>query len=62
MPPESTLCMLSPKPFIMVICMNTRKAVAGRDMEGIANVGAHDNQAPLQDNQVPPPEQVSMGD
>ena len=54
MPPESTLCMLSPKPFIVVICMNTRREAAGRDMEGIVNMGAHENQAPLQDNQVPP--------
>ena len=31
-------------------------------MEGIVNMGAHENQAPLQDNQVPPLKQVAIGD
>ncbi|TMX01885.1 hypothetical protein EJD97_023254 [Solanum chilense] len=30
--------------------------------EGIANAGAHDNHAPPQDNQLPPLEEVDMGD
>ena len=32
------------------------------DEEGIANAGAYDNQTPSLDNQVPPLEEVSMGD
>ena len=42
--------------------MTTRRAAARRVEERIANVGAHDNQAPPQDNQVPPLEQVTMSD
>ena len=42
--------------------MTTRRAAARRVEERIANVGAHDNQAPPQDNQVPLLEQVPMGD
>ena len=30
--------------------------------EGISNAGAHDNQAPRQDNRVPPPEEVAIAD
>ena len=42
--------------------MNTRRATTRRAEEGIANVGANDNKAPPQDNQVPPFENVGMGD
>ena len=53
---------ISPKPYIMVIGMNTRRATTRRAEEGIATVGAIDNKAPPQDNQVPPFENVGMGD
>ncbi|TMW96555.1 hypothetical protein EJD97_007171 [Solanum chilense] len=42
--------------------MNTIRASIRRSEEGIANAIAHDNQAPPQKNQVPPLEQVTMGD
>ena len=54
--------MLTPKPFIVVIGMNNRRGAARRTEEGIANVGANDNQAPLEENQVPPLHKVAMGD
>ena len=54
--------MLTPKPFIVVIGMNNRRAAARRTEESIANVGANDNQAPLEENQVPPLDEVAMGD
>ncbi|TMX05322.1 hypothetical protein EJD97_024624, partial [Solanum chilense] len=41
--------------------MNNRRAGAKRAEEGIANPGAQDNQAPPQDNRVPPLEEVAMG-
>ena len=62
MPLDSTLCVLLPKTFILVIGMNNKRAVVRRVEEGIYNVGAQDNQAPLQDNQVPPVQDVFMGD
>ena len=37
-------------------------AVAWRVEEGIANPGAHDNQDPPQDDQIPPHEDVFMRD
>ena len=61
MPLEPTLCILSPKTFIVDIGMNNRREAARRAEEGIANPGAQDNQAPLHDNQVPPLEEVAMG-
>ena len=42
--------------------MIIRRAATRRADEGIANAGVHDNQAPSQENQVPPLEQVPMGD
>lgn len=54
--------MLTPKPFIVVIGMNNRRAAARRTEEGIAYVGANDNQGPLEENQVPPLHKVAMGD
>ena len=39
---------------------NTREATRS-DEEEIANVGAHDNLDPSQDNQVPPLEKIPMG-
>ena len=54
--------MLTPKPFIVVIGMNNRRAAARRTEEGIAYVGANDNQGPLEENQVPPLDEVAMGD
>ena len=47
--------MLSAKPCIVVIGMNTRSAIGRRAEEEMANAGAHDNQ-------VPPLEEVAMGD
>ena len=52
---------ISPKPYIMVKGMNTRRATTRRAEEGIANVGANDNKAPPQDNQVPPLKEVALG-
>ena len=57
MPLEFTLCVISPKTFIVVMGMNTQRAD-----EGIDNMWARENQAPLQHNQGPPFEDVSMGD
>ena len=62
MPPESNLCMLLPKPFIVVIGMNTSRETTQRAYEGIVNAGDHENQVPPQDNQVHPLEHVAMGD
>ena len=56
------LYVLSLEPCIIFIGMNTRREKATRREEGIANVGANDNQAPPQDNQVPPLEGVVMGE
>ena len=53
---------VSPKYFIVVISMNSRRAAARRGEEGIENAGAHDSEVPPQDNQVPPLVQVAMGD
>ena len=47
--------MISPKPCIVVKGMNNRRAVATRDEEEMANAGAHVNQ-------VPPLEEVVIGD
>ena len=44
----------------MVIGSNTRRSPARRAEEEMENVGAHDNQVPSQDNQVPPLEEVAM--
>ena len=52
----------SPKIVILVIGMNTRRATTQRAKERIANVGDHDNQAPQQDNQVPPLEDIAISD
>ncbi|TMW91227.1 hypothetical protein EJD97_014606 [Solanum chilense] len=41
--------------------MTTIRSAVRRVEEGIANMGDNDNQAPLQDNKVPPLEQVPMG-
>ena len=41
--------------------MTTRKAAAKKAEEGIANAGAHENQAPPKVNQVPQLEKVAMG-
>lgn len=46
----------------MVIGINNRKSGERRVEEGILDVGAHRNQAPLQDNQVPPLQEVFMSD
>ena len=51
--------MLSHKPFIVVIGINTRRASTLRADEGLANTWAHENQAPPQDNQVPTLEDIS---
>ena len=60
MPLDYTLCVLSPKPSIVVRCMNTRREAARRLDEEIANVRVppHGNQDhPLEevanDNQAP---------
>ena len=42
--------------------MNTRREAERRSEKGIANVGVYYNEAPPQDNQVPPLEEVTMGD
>ena len=52
-PLEYTLCMLSPKPCIMVIGMNTRRSAAQRLGEEISNAEVH----PF-GNQDPPLEEV----
>ena len=52
----------SPKIVILVIGMNTRRATTQRAKERIANAGDHDNQAPQQDNQVPPLEDIAISD
>ena len=54
--------LFSPKTFIVVIGVNTRRAATRRAKEGIANAEAHDNQAPPTDNQVHLIEEISMGD
>ena len=54
--------MLSAKPCIAVIGKNTRSAAATRAGEQMANVGTHENKVTPQDNQVPPLEEVAMGD
>ena len=46
---------------MVVLGMNTRREDARRAEEGMF-VGANDNQGPPQDNQVPPLEEVSLGD
>ena len=40
--------------------MTTRRKASTRAEEGIPNVGVHENQVPLQENQVPTLEQVPM--
>ena len=45
----------------MVIGMKTRRESTRRVEEGIANVGAHDNKASPQQNQVLPLEQIPIG-
>ena len=40
--------------------MSTGRATARRSEEGIAYVGANDNQDPRQDNQVPPLDKVTI--
>ena len=60
--PLESYYVLSPKFYIVVIGMNTQRESTRRAKEGIANVGAHDNQSPPQDNQGPPLEEVDMGD
>ena len=47
--------MLSPKPWVVVIGMNTQRVDSRRAEEEMENVGAHDNQ-------LPPHEEVAMGD
>ena len=41
--------------------MTTRTIASRKAEEGIANAGAHDNQAPPQENQVLPLEQAATG-
>ena len=62
MPLESTLCLLLPKTFILVICINTRRTAEKRAEEGIVNVGDQVSEAPREVNQVPPFEEVYIGD
>ena len=54
-PLESNLCVLSPKSCIVIIRMNTRSSAARRTEKFIAIAGA-------QENQVPPLEEVAIGD
>ena len=61
MPLESCY-VLSPKPCIVVINMNTRKDDAKRVEEEMENMGAQDDEVPPQDNQVLSLEEVAMGD
>ena len=53
--PLDSYNVLSPKPCNVVIGMNTRRAAARRVEKEMVNVGN-------QDNQVPPHEEVAMGD
>ena len=54
--------MISPKPYIVVIGMNTKREASRRDEEGIAYMGANDNKCLPQDNQLPILEEIAMGD
>ena len=60
--PLESYYVISPKPCIVVIGMNTRREAGRKAEEEMANVGAYENQVPPQDNQVLPFEEVAMGD
>ena len=47
---------------MIVIGLSTRRAVSRRAEEELVNIRDHDNQLPLQDNQVAPLEEVAMDD
>ena len=53
--PLESYYVLSPKPCIVLIGVNTRRQASRRAEEEMANVGDQDNQMPPQENQAPQP-------